>query len=231
MNTILITGANRSIGLALAKEYYKSGWRVIACMRDVNNAKDLREFTKNNDRLRIVKLDVSNPDDIRSLTSELNEESIDILINNAGIGVAPEMKFGDVDQAGFLEIFKINSIAPVLVSQALVDQIAKSRLKIIANMASRLASIELNTDSGYFIYRASKAALNMATKSMAIDLKSRGISVISLRPGLVKGSGLGGPNATTSLEESAEGMHAILNNITLRDSGIFINYDGERFPW
>lgn len=238
MKTILITGANRGIGLELTEQYLKDGWQVLACCRDPQKANELMQLEKNaSDQLKIFELDVSDEKSIQKLSEKLANEKIDILFNNAGILADPrptteffQQQIGSVTQQMLMESFKINTAGPLLLAQALLKQVERSDLKIIVNMSSTLGSITLNEDGCYYAYRISKVALNAVTKNLAVELRDKKIIIISMHPGWVI-TDMGGENAEITTEQSAVGMKHVLANLTLKDSGEFFRYSGEKMPW
>jgi NAD(P)-dependent dehydrogenase (short-subunit alcohol dehydrogenase family) len=229
MKTILITGANRGIGLELARQYSEAGWQVVACCRNPDKASELQKIHSKN--IEILPLDLHKRESIQELSSHLKNTAIDIMINNAGM-VGNQLTFGDIDYETFSETLKVNTIAPVLVAQSLISQITKGHKKIIVNISSYLASIELNTedDWAFPIYRISKSALNSATKCMANNLKEKNITVISMDPGWVK-TDMGGEDADLTPAESVSGIRNILEGINLSHTGEFFRYDGTKLPW
>jgi NAD(P)-dependent dehydrogenase (short-subunit alcohol dehydrogenase family) len=142
--------------------------------------------------------------------------------------VAP--RFGNTDEQRWLDTFATNTIVPIKLGDALVENVAASRRKIIASISSQMGSIADNSSDGHYIYRSSKAALNAVMKSMAIDLKSRGITVVILRPGWVK-TDMGGPNAQITVEQSVNGMLSLLERLTPADNESFFDIDGRIIPW
>jgi len=231
-NSILITGSNRGLGLEMVRQYYQDGWNVIACSRDPVHSEELNDLVSQaqSDRLMLLPLNVKNPEDIKNFEKKFKIPPIDILMNNAGVWGPVGTEFGTVEQDPWLDVFKVNTIAPLLLAQVLIEQIANSKLKIIANISSQMGSIADNTGGREYIYRSSKAALNAVTKTMAVDLKNKGITVISLHPGWVK-TDMGGQNAAITPTESVNGIKHVLNTISLKDSGSFIKYNGERLSW
>ncbi len=234
MNTILITGANRGIGLALAKQYFEDGWHVFACVRCAKNFSvfdDVVSLSKNTaGKITPICLDVSDHEQIKKLPALLSHLPVDIIFNNAGVFGSSQMAFEQVQSESWLEIFKVNTMAPFLISQVLLPQVVKGKFKIIANMSSIMGSIQEDKEGGYYMYRTSKAALNMVTKTLAIDLKNYGVTVVSLHPGWVKTS-MGGPHALITTEESVLGLKKVLQNLSLKDSGSFLNYAGKPLLW
>ncbi|MDX2165257.1 MAG: SDR family oxidoreductase [Gammaproteobacteria bacterium] len=224
MNTVLITGANKGIGREMVEQYHQEGWYVIACTRKPD------QLEHKDERLQILEIDVTQPEDIKKLSGVIKDLSIDILINNAGVWGPSEQNVGSIDCESWLKAFKVNTIAPLLIAQTLLPQIAKSKLKIIANMSSTMGSINENTSGGDYVYRSSKAALNMVTKTLSVDLKNDGVTVISLHPGWVK-TDMGGTGALLTPEESVKGIRKVLASVRLEDSGSFIRYDGNKASW
>lgn len=226
MYTILITGANRGLGLEMVKQYSADGWQVIACCREPEHADALHKLGNN---IKILQLDVSNTHSIENLSHHIGHQPIDILLNNAGI-LPQDQEFGTINAETLTDAFKVNTVAPFILAETLFKNIVASELKIIANMSSIMGSMELNTDGGYYAYRSTKAALNALIKSMAIDLKAYSIKVIALHPGWVQ-TDMGGPNAMIAPEESVRKIRKILSTLSLIDSGSFIGYDSNKLAW
>jgi NAD(P)-dependent dehydrogenase (short-subunit alcohol dehydrogenase family) len=224
--TVLITGANRGIGLALATQYAAEGWRVIATARDPALASALKALAGD---VQLLPLDANDDGSIAALAGELTGEAIDVLFNNAGIAARAATSLGHLDAAAWAEAFRVNAIAPVLIAEALADRVAASRQKKMAFVSTRLGSISLN-GGGRYAYGSSKAALNMACVSLARDLRGRGIAVVLLHPGHVR-TDMGGQAAPVSPSASATGMRAVVERLTLAGTGRFINYDGAEIPW
>ncbi len=228
----LITGANRGIGLEFVRQYAESGWRVYACCRKPQNADALHRLEKQYDGLISVHaLDVSNFDQIDQLAKLLSGVAIDLLINNAGIYAHDySARSNAVDEQAWIESFRINSIAPLKMVEAFTKNIARSQLKKIANITSKMGSVDDNTSGGHYLYRSSKAALNIVTKSLAIDLAPQGILVSLIHPGWVR-TDMGGSNALISVEQSVAGMRKVIEKLTPANSGRFYAYDGQEVPW
>lgn len=231
---ILITGANRGLGLELARQYSQSGWDVIACCRMPEKAEELSRLAANTGgRLQIMPLDVARPESIERLGESLKGMPLDILFSNAGIyGPTSQGKISTIqgDHLLWHEVFSVNTIAPVYLLAALKTNVLMGRKKTIALMSSKMGSISDNTSGGAYIYRSSKAALNAVGKSLALDLVGEEIKLAILHPGWVQ-TDMGGPNALISAEESVAGMRQILEQLTLAQSGQFFNYDGAVLPW
>lgn len=232
MATTLITGSNRGIGFEFARQYAQKGWNVIACCRQPESASNLRQLADNFPGLvTIHQLDVADHNQITRLSNNLENTSIDLLINNAGIyPSSDDSGFGEIDYEAWHKAFQINTMAPLRMAEAFLAQISKSQLKIIAIITSKMGSIDDNKKGGSYIYRSSKAAVNMVGKSLSIDLEPQGITTVILHPGWVR-TDMGGPDALISPEQSVLGMQCILSNLKLSDSGKFFAYDGKIIPW
>lgn len=222
MKTVLITGANRGIGLEMVHQYWSDGWRVIACCRTIKTQVD-------KDRLTHVKLDVTDVSQIKNLAIDLEKESIDVLINNAGISGPSNEEVDLFSSSDWVETFHVNTVAPYMIARALLKQIKRSHLKIIANISSAYGSIQLNSRGGYCVHRASKAALNAVTKCLAVDLQDGGVAVVSIHPGSVRTDM--NPDGKISPAESVQGIKKVLDSVSLKDSGSFLNYKHESLPW
>lgn len=232
MNTVLITGANRGIGLEFARQYAADGWQVVACCRQPQQAEALNRLADQyKDRFSIHRLDVRELAEIDQLSHKLQDLPIDILINNAGVYPhAQNGEFGRISYDDWMEAFRVNTFAPLKMVEALIEQIACSQLKIVATITSKMGSIADNQRGGSYIYRSSKAAVNTVVKSLAIDLQPRGIIAVLLHPGWVQ-TDMGGRGALISTKQSVTGMKSILGRVTHSDTGKFIAYDGQHIPW
>ena len=231
MKKILVTGANRGLGLGLVKKFLKNNEKVICTTRNISKSKELILCKKKyNDNLEICELDLLDKESPNILSNFLGNEPIDLFINNAGVIGHSAQHFKSVSLNHWLDVLKVNLIAPLLITQSIIKNIEKSSERKIYFISSKVGSIEDNKSGGMYIYRSSKTALNQVVKSLSIDLKPLGISVISLHPGWVR-TEMGGPNALISVEESVNGMVDVISNTSIVNSGEFINYDGTRLPW
>jgi NAD(P)-dependent dehydrogenase (short-subunit alcohol dehydrogenase family) len=232
MPTILITGANRGIGLELARQYAADGWNVLACCRSPENAHELNKLAATSGgKISVHLLDVGNAAQRTSLAAQIKGQPIDILFNCAGVsGNWNTQGFGHCQAEEWLEVLHVNVITPMLMMQDFAANVALSGRKIIANMSSKMGSIADNTSGGSYLYRSSKTALNMVNKSAAHDLARKGIAVVALHPGWVR-TDMGGPNGELSVEESVAALKRNLANVTLADSGRLIDIDGSTIPW
>ncbi|MEZ0232419.1 MAG: SDR family oxidoreductase [Methylophilaceae bacterium] len=224
---LLITGANRGLGLEFTKQYAEAGWRVIACCRNPESAEALNLVASAySESITVYQLDVGNFEQVDTLSKTLTEP-IDLLINNAGI--YPDSNSHDLYE-NWLNAFRINSLAPFKVAQAFEAHVKKGQFKKIINITSKMGSIADNTSGGSYIYRSSKTALNMIIKSLSIELAPKGITTIVLHPGWVQ-TDMGGPNGLINVQQSVSGMRNVIEAITLADSGKFYAYDGKEIPW
>lgn len=219
MPTVLITGASRGIGVELARQYQAHGWDVIATVRDSG--------TRISDRgIRVETVDMSHLDEVAAFGSRL-DGPLDLLIANAGI-YGPRDVGDDKEAEAWLGVFRVNSIAPVLLAQALMPQLAQAKGKAIA-ISSQMGSIA-NSSTGSIPYRSSKAALNMAWHVLAAEAKAQKVIMAALHPGWVK-TDMGGPNAAIGVVESVSGMRRVIDGLTMDQSGGFYSYDGSELPW
>lgn len=229
MTTILITGANRGLGLEFVHQYARTGANIIACCRSVDDAHELKTLSHQFPRIEIHALDVSSFTSIRDLAREV-KKPIDILLNNAGI-LQKESTLDDISVDAFQQTFLINTIAPLKMAAAFSAHIASSQKKLIVCISSSMGSIADNTSGGYYSYRASKAALNMVMKSAAIDLAKQQIKVLLLHPGWVR-TRMGGPEANLDPKESVAGMRNIIDTYQPALGEIpFLRYNGGVVPW
>lgn len=228
---VLITGANRGIGLGLASSYLDDGHRVFATCRAPERATDLARLAeRSKGRLTVHPLDVTSDGQRAALAAALDGEPVDVLLNNAGVYPQKHGGFGRVEAEPWLHGLAVNAVAPVLLAQALVDNVARSRRRVIATVTSRMGSIADNTSGGAYAYRSSKTALNSAMRSAAIDLRDRGITVVVLHPGWVR-TDMGGSGAQITVDRSVADLRRVLDGLTLEDTGRFLNRDGTDLPW
>ena len=230
MTSVLITGANRGLGFGFVKSFLAKNMNVICTTRNISGSKELLECKKNYpDNLEILELDLLEKKSENILSDLLSDKPIDIFINNAGVGNSNQ-RFGVVSSKPWLDVLKVNLIAPLTLTQSIIENIKKGSEKKIYFLSSQLGSIGDNTSGGMYIYRSSKTALNQVVKSLSVDLKPMGITVISLHPGWVK-TDMGGPNAPVQIDESIKGMMQVIDKTDIRDTGRFLNYDGKELPW
>ncbi len=223
--TVLITGANRGIGLALAEEFNKHGYSVIGTARKPEQAVALKALD-----VRVEALDVTDKNSVARLAKTLEGVSIDILINNAGIFDRSSKSFETLDVDSFNIAFEVNSMGALRVIQGLLPNIAASDRKVIANTSTILSSNELNTRGGNLAYRASKAALNSAIKSLSAEYADRGYVFALVHPGWVK-TDLTNHTGNYTTQESAAGLFKIITGLDASDNGHFYDFQGKELPW
>ncbi|SNY98193.1 SDR family oxidoreductase [Halomonas sp. hl-4] len=219
-STVLITGANRGVGLALAEHYAEAGYRVLGVCRQSSEALD-----RVADQV-VEGIDITQPEDVARLAGALEGQTLDLLINNAGL--LRDESLGSIDFDSIREQMEINAYAPLRVTQALLPHLNKGSK--IANITSRMGSIADNDSGGRYGYRASKAALNAFGKSLAMDLRPRGIAVAQLHPGYVQ-TRMVNFGGLISPQDAALGIAARIDALTLDTSGGFWHSNGESLPW
>lgn len=220
MKHVVITGANRGIGLELARHYQTEGWKVTGVCRESSNELDQSASQV------ITGIDVTSQISVEELAAELQDQPIDLLINNAGL--LQDEVLGSIDYDSLRLQMEINAYAPLRVCEALLPNLQQGSK--IANITSRMGSIADNDSGGRYGYRASKAAFNAFGKSLAMDLKPREISVAQLHPGYVK-TRMVNFGGLISPEESAAGLAARIEELNLGNTGSFWHSNGEELPW
>jgi NAD(P)-dependent dehydrogenase (short-subunit alcohol dehydrogenase family) len=235
MKRILITGANRGIGLELTRQYLAEGATVFATCRQPNSASALHELqAQYGDKLHIHALTVDDATSIQDCVQAIHAqtEALDVVINNAGIypKTPQSQKFGDLQATDVLRVLEVNSVAPVIVSQAFVDLLRAGSNPRLVMISSGMGSIDGIQSSNGVSYRMSKAALNMAARVLGVELKPMGITTITTHPGWVQ-TDMGGANAAITPQASAEGLRSVIANLTLADVGKFFNVTGELLAW
>ena len=230
MTTILITGANRGIGLEFVRQYARESADIIACCRDPAKAKELKSIAEGSGaKVRVMALDVSKSDSIAALVRDLKGTPIDILINNAGISGPRQQGADKIDPEGWLETFRVNTVGPVLIAQALHENLRKGREKKLVAITSMMGSTE-NHGGGMYAYRSSKAALNNAMHGLSREWAQEGIAVAILHPGWVR-TDMGGKNAAVAPEDSVAGLRRQIANLDLKSSGQYVDYSGAALAW
>lgn len=231
MATVLITGANRGLGFEFVKQYAEDNWRVIACCRQPSKATELTHLSHIFPSIQIETLDIADFSQIDSLSNKLANIPIDVLLNNAGVyGDERGHGFGQLDYATWNNNFTVNTQAPVKMAEAFLPNLKLGKQKLIVSISSLMGSISDNTSGGSVLYRSSKAALNAAMKSLALDLEDKGIGVLIFHPGWVI-TDMGGPNALISPTVSVAGMRKEIADFTFLQTGSFIKYDGTALAW
>ena len=227
MTTVMITGTNRGIGLEMVRQYAADGARVLACCRNPAAARRLKDLAAESDRrVTLHPLDVVSSRDISALKNEVGTMPIDILINNAGVSGG---RGEAVDYDAWEEAFRVNTMAPYRIARTFRANLAAGNDKKLATLSSIMGSITHNTGDR-MPYRTSKAAVNQAMKSLSFEFKTDRITVLMLHPGWVR-TDMGGAQATLSPAESVRGLKKVIDELTLRDSGKFVDYQGREIPW
>ena len=224
MTTIMITGASRGLGLEFARQFYNEGCRVIATCR---NPKDANALNAIGD-IDVHALDVTNEKNVATLADKLRGENIDILINNAGV-IGQRDGFGKLDYDIWAETMDTNVFGPMRVAEAFRDNVMNSEKKQMIFITSRMGSITEAVPNAY-VYRSSKAALNMAVKCLSGELAEQGLIAVLFHPGHVQ-TDMGGQAAPVTPQKSIEGMKNQIVGLTRDDNGRFLSYDGHQIPW
>ncbi|MDP3241426.1 MAG: SDR family oxidoreductase [Reyranella sp.] len=223
MSTVLITGAARGLGLEFVKQYAARGWKVHACAR---SPESLKEVTGN---IHLHKLEVTDYGAVKALASELKGEAIDVLVCNAGVSGSEAGDLGRIDPKVWRDTFEVNALAPLMMAEAFVEQVAASKDRKLIAISSRLGSITHN-DGARYAYRASKTALNMEWQSLSKDTAAKGLICVVLHPGWVQ-TDMGGKAATLTIAQSVPSMVKVIDGLKPADNGRFLNYDGTELPW
>ena len=230
-NTVLITGANRGLGLEFARQYAADGWQVLAACRNPRAAVALQKMTaENRGRVATLAMDVADADSVRQAAQQLASTTIELLINSAGVYGASDQAVGAVDYADWAHVLQVNTMGPLRVLEAFTAHLVRGERRLVITITSGMGSLADNTSGGSIPYRTSKAAVNMLMRSAAIDLKERSINCVLINPGWVK-TDMGGPGARLSPEHSIAAMRQLIGKLGRQDSGKFFNYDGREYPW
>ncbi len=223
--TILITGANRGIGLALTVELLKGGHKVLAGARKPAKAPELEKLRgEYGQSLEVLELDVTSDASVEAAAAKAGP--LDVLVNNAA--VFPEEgdeSIFEMKLEHFRAAFETNVLGVIRVTRAFVPLLEKGSQPRIVNISSGAGSVAAKEDHGYYAYSASKAALNMVTRAMAAEFRPRGICVVAMTPGWVK-TEMGGPNAPLTPEQSARGIARTITTLTMEKTSLFIERTG-----
>ena len=226
---ICITGANRGIGLGLTKLLISKKHQVIATTRNKSNSNELIKLQKNNQKnLLISELDITSETNINFFKESFQWDNLDILINNAGILENGTLSFEELTIETIKNAFEVNTVGPMKLTKSLFPYLKKSKNPKNIYITSKMGSLKENTVGKYYSYRMSKVALNMFCRTLAIDFPSI-ISTV-LHPGWVK-TDMGGKNATTTVNESANGLVNKIFSLTKEHSGEFYDYKGKKLEW
>jgi NAD(P)-dependent dehydrogenase (short-subunit alcohol dehydrogenase family) len=230
MTTVLITGANRGIGLALTELYAQRGATVLACCRSPAQAEHLHRLATSKS-VNVLPLSVDSDDSVAALAQRLANTTIDILINNAGVigGRAEKQTATTMDFAAWLDAFNVNTLGPTRVMQALLPNLQRSTNAKVMSVTSQMGALSFDYPSS-FAYCATKAALNKFMRLAAIDLKKQGIAIGLVHPGWVQ-TDMGGPGASITSTASATGIAKVIDQLTLDNAGGFWKWDGSKHEW
>jgi len=230
MISVLVTGASRGLGLEFVRQYAADGARVMACARHPGEAKAMLDVAApSKGKVTVHPLDVGSDASVAHLATEIGDEPIDVLINNAGVYGGDHQRLGDIDYEAWIRTFNVNTLGPVRVIEALRGNLIKGREKKAIAITSAMGSTARH-DGGALIYRSSKAALNNAVHGLSLALKPDGLILAAMHPGWVK-TDMGGANAALTPERSITAMRKVIAGLTASDAGRYINYDGSEIPW
>lgn len=232
MPKVLVTGSNRGLGIEWVRQYAAEGWRVFATCRHPAEANELNKLAAKQETLTIHRMDVTRQDEISALARELLNESIDVLINNAGIYLEKydgtnldKLRFDDWELT-----LRVNTLGCLRVTSALKEMVARSERRLVVAISSHMGSItEIANAEGYY-YRSSKAALNAAMRGLSLELKPLGMGVLILHPGW-NNTRMGGPDAPFRPIDTVSGMRQIIEGFSLKNTGQFLRFDGVEIPW
>lgn len=236
MSTVLVTGANRGLGLEFARQYAADGWEVIATARQPERSEELRRLKASRTKLNVRALDIVSDESVQDLADAQDGKPIDVLILNSGVYPREGHNIGQIDYEGWREAFETNVLGAIRVTEALLENVAASERKQIAAISTSMASLRavqggsVSQAGTSYQYRSTKTALNMAMSILAKELAPRGISVVMFDPGWVK-TDMGGPHAQLTPEESIGGMRKVLAGDAMALSGKFLGHDGTMRPW
>jgi NAD(P)-dependent dehydrogenase (short-subunit alcohol dehydrogenase family) len=237
MTTVLVTGANRGIGLELVRQYAANGWSVIATARNPEKAVELHKIVgEHKSRVEVLAVDVTSEDAVLNLAEQLDGRAIDILLNNAATYPRQGVQVGELNYDAWGDTLETNLLGVMRVTEALLENVAKSERKQIAAISSGMGSLQavaggsVETMGAAYQYRTSKAALNMAMLVLSKELAPRGISVVLISPGWVK-TDMGGAQAAITPEVSVAGIRKVLAAPPAEISGRFLSYDGSVWAW
>ncbi len=232
MPTVLVTGSNRGIGLEWVRQYAAEGWCVYATCRQPSEAQELQDLADREEGISIHRMDVTRPDEINAVAVELMKESIDLLVNNAGVYLEKFIEVGlrRIRYEDWEYSFRVNTLGAVRVTEAFQEHVVRSEKRLVAVVSTHMASIGDIVAPGAYYYRSTKAALNAVMEGLTHELRPKGIGVLILHPGWVR-TRMGGEGASLRPPESVRGMRSLVEKFTLEDSGRFYRYDGVVMPW
>ena len=228
MNTALIIGASRGLGLAMAEEYLKRGWHVIATVRGETPTKLNNLWEAHGKNLEIEQLDINKPDQLTALRARLEGRKIDLLFVNAGVGNDPQTTIGEVSTEEFRHVMETNALSPMRAIESLQHLVPGTG--VIAVMSSGLGSVANNESGGYEIYRASKASLNTFMRSFAARHAGDKRAMLVIAPGWVR-TDMGGPGAPLEISDSIPRVVDVITANTGKPGARYLDYQGKTVPW
>lgn len=228
--TCVVTGAGRGIGLEFVRQLSNAGHRVHAVVRDPARAPELEALAASSPRLIVVhRAEVTKDDDMRALAQSVESEAVGLVINNAGV-LPGDKPLALLDLGDLTSAFEVNALAPVRVTRALLPALRRAAPSKVVQLSTKMASMADDSVNGFYAYRMSKAALNMAVKLLANELRVDGISTCAMHPGYVK-TDMGGPGARLEVADAVRQMLATIEKLEPSASGGFIDYRGRRVAW
>lgn len=232
MNTVLVTGGNRGLGLEWTRQYAADGWRVYACCRTPDEADELQTLAHEYSSVSVHRIDVTDADQVASVRRALGDAPLDLLVNNAGVYFERwgKDRLGSIDYTDWASSFTVNVLGAVRVTEALTDNLAAANQGLVVAISSHMGCISDIASPNDYAYRSSKAAMNATFHGLAYELGQRQIGVLLLHPGWVR-TRMGGENAPVDVVESVRGMRERVSRFRAEDSGRFYKYDGRELPW
>ena len=231
MPTVMITGTNRGLGFEFVKQYAADGWRVFAARRRPTSADSLRLLAERSKGLvEVVTMDVTGLRSVRQAAAQIGDGAVDLLIDSAGIAGKPHQKAGNVDYESWAEVFNVNTMGPLRVTEAFIDHLSRSERKLAVTITSGMGSLTGNTSGGSIAFGSSKAAVNMLMRGAAIDFAPRGVACVLNNPGWVK-TDMGGTRAPLTPEERVTALKRLIETLGSAESGKFFDYDGREHAW
>lgn len=231
MTTILVTGANRGLGLEFVRQYAAEGVHVHAACRNPAKADALNAIASaSKGKVTIHAMNVADEASVTACAKALNGAALDIVINNAGIYGPKNQSAADMDYAGWAETHAINTMGPLRVAAAFKEHLKRGTAPRMVAITSQMGSIAQGGGRGFYAYRSSKAALNMVINLLANDWREEGIATLALHPGWVR-TDMGGPQAPLLPEESVSGMRKVIAALTPSGSGTYLDYAGKAIAW
>ncbi len=232
MQSILVTGSNRGLGLEWVRQYADLGWRVFATCRFPEQADALQQHAEHYSNLTVHRLDVTNATHVQQLSTEIGPHPLDILVNNAGVYFERWGKdtLGGIDYTAWLETYQVNVLGAMRLTEALRNSLVRGDKRLVVMTTSHMGSIADIAGPNDYAYRSSKAALNAVVKGLSYELAPLGIGILLVHPGWVR-TRMGGTTGRFTVNESVNNMRKLVDNFNIRNSGHFYRYDGVIIPW